>query len=121
RSVFEKIGFFDVKVGLAGNEDDDFFRRARLAGFDLATTGRAYLHHFGSVTRKSINRERGRRSNAPLTDKQYYRRKHRLTWARRKAERLQEKLTFGFWRWNEKRRFGLTLKMARLDGQWYYS
>jgi len=39
---------------------------------------------------------------------------------RRQLERRREKFFSAFWRWNEKRRFGLTLKMTRVAGQWRY-
>ena len=121
RRVFERIGLFDTKVGLAGNEDEDFFRRARSAGFRLAITGRAYLHHFGSVTQKSVKADMGLSNSARLSDKKYFRQKHRLTWLRRQTERVQEKTRNAFWRWSERRRFGLTLKMRRSGGAWGYA
>ena len=43
RRVFDSIGFFDGDPRLGGYEDDEFFRRARGAGFRLAITGRAFL------------------------------------------------------------------------------
>jgi hypothetical protein len=43
-----------------------------------------------------------------------------LRWWRRRAERLQEKVLFNIWRWNELRQFGLTLKMLRLEGEWHF-
>jgi N-acetylglucosaminyl-diphospho-decaprenol L-rhamnosyltransferase len=119
RRVFERIGLFDTKVGLAGYEDEDFFRRARTTGFRLAITGRAYLHHFGSVTQKSVKVDMGLPNSARLSDKEYFRKKYRLTWLRRRTERLQEKTRGAFWRWRERRRYGLTLVMHRCAGQWY--
>jgi len=120
RRVFDRIGLFDTKVGLAGNEDDDLFRRARQAKFRLAITGRAFLHHFGSVTQRSVKAALRMPNTAPLADRTYYRNKHQLCWWRRRAERLQEKVLFNMWRWNELRRFGLTLKMLRFEGEWHF-
>src|SRR6185369_12426789 len=91
RRVFDKIGLFDTRVGLAGNEDDDLFRRARHAGFCLGITGGAFLHHFGSITQRSVKAELRMPVAAPLADRSYYRNKHRLTWARRRLERFSEK------------------------------
>jgi len=120
RRVFDKIGFFDTKLGLAGNEDDDLFRRARKEGFRLAITGRAFLHHFGSVTQRSVKTALRLPASAPLADRQYYRDKHHLNWWRRRGERFREKVLLKVWRWNELRRFGLTLKMVRFEGRWHF-
>jgi N-acetylglucosaminyl-diphospho-decaprenol L-rhamnosyltransferase len=120
RRVFESIGLFDTKVGLAGYEDEDFFRRARGAGFRLAITGRAYLHHFGSVTQKSIKASIGLPNSARLSDKDYFRQKHHLHWLRRKADNAREKIQGRIWRWSECRRFGLTLVMRRFGGKWSF-
>lgn len=119
RRVFARIGLFDKKLGLAGYEDEDFFRRARRAGFQLAVTGRAFLHHFGSVTQKTVKAQRGA-AGERLGNRDYFRQKHRLTWFKRKAARVGEKIQEAFWRWNELRRFGYTLRLERTGGVWYY-
>jgi GT2 family glycosyltransferase len=118
RRVFGTIGVFDTQLGQAGYEDEDFFRRARKAGFRLATTGRAYLHHFGSVTQKSVKASLGKEQSARLGNRDYFRQKHRLNWLRRRTDRLQGKLRAAFWRWNERRRGGFTLLMRRAEGEW---
>jgi N-acetylglucosaminyl-diphospho-decaprenol L-rhamnosyltransferase len=120
RRVFETVGLFDTKVGLAGNEDEDFFRRAQRAGFRLGMTGRAYLHHFGSVTQRSVKAGMGIPNSARLSDPVYFRKKHRITWLRRQINRRQEKLRNALWRWNERRRFGMTLRMHRQGGAWLH-
>jgi N-acetylglucosaminyl-diphospho-decaprenol L-rhamnosyltransferase len=120
RRVFDAVGLFDTQVGLAGNEDEDFFRRARAAGFRLGVTGRAFLHHFGSVTQRSVKAGMGLPNSAQLSDKAYYHRKHRLTWYQRRWERLSTKIRTFLWRRREQRRFGLTLNMRRHGGQWQY-
>jgi N-acetylglucosaminyl-diphospho-decaprenol L-rhamnosyltransferase len=118
RRVFDAIGVFDTQLGQAGYEDEDFFRRARTAGFRLATTGRAYLHHFGSVTQKSVKAALGKEQSARLGNRDYFRQKHGLNWLRRRTDRLQGKVRSAFWRWNERRRGGFTLLMRRVDGGW---
>jgi N-acetylglucosaminyl-diphospho-decaprenol L-rhamnosyltransferase len=118
RRVFEKIGTFDPKLGQAGYEDEDFFRRASVAGLRLATTGSAWLHHFGSVTQKSVKAKMGVQDSTRLGNRNYFRKKHGLNWLRRRTERLQERLRNRFWRWNEYRQHGLTLHMVREAGQW---
>ena len=121
RRVFDTMGFFDTKVGLAGNEDEDFFRRACSSGFRLGITGRAYLHHFGSVTQRSVKAGMGLPNSARLCDPVYFRKKYRITWVRRRTERLHEKIRGILWRWKERQRFGMTLKMVRHAGEWHCS
>ena len=118
RRVFDKIGLFDTKVGLAGNEDEDFYRRAEAAGFRLGMTGRAFLHHFGSVTQRDVKRGLGISNSARLCDSAYFKKKHNITWLRRRTDHLREKLRNKLWRWEERRRFGMTLRMRRLGGAW---
>jgi N-acetylglucosaminyl-diphospho-decaprenol L-rhamnosyltransferase len=118
RQVFETIGLFDTKLGQAGYEDEDFFRRARHAGFRIATTGQAYLHHYGSVTQKSVKASLGSATSARLGNRDYFRKKHGLNWLRRRTDRLQSKVRWVFWRWNERRRTGFSLLMRRSQGQW---
>jgi N-acetylglucosaminyl-diphospho-decaprenol L-rhamnosyltransferase len=118
RRVFETIGLFDTKLGQAGYEDEDFFRRARAVGFRLGTTGRAYLHHFGSVTQKMVKAARPAGVSGPLGNRDYFRQKHHLNWLRRRTDRLQGKVRWGLWRWRERRQSGLTLIMRRAGGQW---
>ena len=120
RRVFDAVGLFDTRVGLAGNEDEDFFRRAQAAGFRLAMTGRAFLHHFGSVTQRSVKQGMGVPNSARLSDPKYFRKKHNITWLRRQLNRRREKMRCAFWRWNERRRFGMTLRMRRQAGEWHH-
>src|ERR1051326_4537490 len=109
RRVFDSIGVFDDDPRLGGYEDDEFFRRARRAGFRLAITGRAFLHHFGSVTQKSIQMS-WKRPNASLGDRGYYREKYGLTWFKRQRERLRQNVRSAIWRGSERLRFGSTLR-----------
>lgn len=112
RRVFTAIGLFDDDPRLGGYEDDEFFRRARRAGFRLATTGRSYLHHFGSVTQKSMRAERPD-PRAGLGDRAYYREKYGLNWFVRRREQWREGLASAWWRARELRRYGVTLKVQR--------
>jgi N-acetylglucosaminyl-diphospho-decaprenol L-rhamnosyltransferase len=109
RKVFETIGYFN---NFGGYEDDDFFRRARQAGFRLAITGRAFLHHFGSVTQKGMkcrgvmSRERRLR----------YRKAIGQTWLKRKIHQLNQSLRGRRWKQSELRRYGNTLRERRMGG-----
>ncbi len=109
RSVFEKIGYFN---DYGGYEDDDFFCRARHAGFHVATTGRAFLHHFGSITQKHtqykilMTKEHRRR----------YREATGQTWLKRKINLLKHNFQKRSWIKFELRHGGTTLKEQRIDG-----
>jgi GT2 family glycosyltransferase len=118
RRVFETIGAFDTNLGQAGYEDEDFFRRARAAGFRLGITGRAYLHHFGSVTQKKLKSELGMASSAPLGNRDYFRQKHGLNWLKRRTDRFRERTRTRLWQWREQRQTGLALHLLRSEGKW---
>ena len=118
RSVFETLGLFDAQLGLAGYEDEDFFRRARRAGFRIATTGQAYLHHYGSVTQKGVKASMGVSGKARLGNREYFRRKHRLHWARRRTEKVWDAIRTTYWKWRERRQSVFTLRLRRRNGAW---
>jgi GT2 family glycosyltransferase len=119
RRVFDTIGVFDEDPKLGGYEDDEFFRRARDARRRLAISGRAFLHHYGSITQKSMKacREEPR---VGLGDRDYYRRKYRLTWLKRRQEQIRERILTTFWRHQELWRYGLTLREKRIGGGWVF-
>ncbi len=114
RRVFETVGAFDENFRIGQFEDADFFRRAAAAGFRLGTTGRAFIHHFGSVTQDAI---RGRKAGRPYEaeNREYYRRKWNLTWPRRFFERRRAKMKNFLWSVCERSLHGHTLK-ERWDG-----
>jgi N-acetylglucosaminyl-diphospho-decaprenol L-rhamnosyltransferase len=118
RRGFEAIGYFSEDLRLGGYEDDEFFRRVRRAGFRLAVTGGAFLHHFGSVTQKSMKSQADR--TKALERRAYYRQKTGQTWIKRKTVILRNNLRELWWRKTEKSRFGFTLKEYRLQGRWEY-
>jgi GT2 family glycosyltransferase len=114
RRVFEKIGYFN---NFGGYEDDDFFRRARAAGFRLAMTGRGWLHHFGSITQKStkfkvvMTREHRKRYREVVGQNWLQRKIHQFTQSRRGRR----------WRQTELAQFGSTLRERRLGGVTEYA
>jgi GT2 family glycosyltransferase len=118
RRVFDAIGYFNGDFQLGGYEDDEFFRRVIPAGFRLAMTGSAFLHHFGSVTQKSM------RSDVYLAKvkerRAYYRKLTGQTWLKRKITSTRNNLRNFWWRKTELRRYGFTLKEWRLEGRWEY-
>jgi N-acetylglucosaminyl-diphospho-decaprenol L-rhamnosyltransferase len=119
RRVFDAIGYFDGDPKLGGYEDDEYFRRSRGAGFRLAITGRAFLHHFGSITQKAIQANRSQKSKS-LGDRAYYRRKTGQTWIKRKVNQIKHGVRDRWWRRSEFRQFGHTLHEIRGDGTWRY-
>jgi GT2 family glycosyltransferase len=117
RRVFDAIGYFDSDPKLGGYEDDEYFRRARRAGLRLATTGRAFLHHFGSITQKSIKAASQGKIKS-LGDREYYRRKTGQTWLKRKLHQITQGVRSAWWKHSERWRFGHTLREKRQAGRW---
>jgi GT2 family glycosyltransferase len=115
RRVFESIGYFDSDPKLGGYEDDEYFRRTRGAGFRLAITGRAFLHHFGSITQKSI-RAKSNQPHKGLGDRAYYRRKTGQTWLKRKIHQIKHAVRSAWWKRSERWRFGHTLHEVSIGG-----
>jgi len=116
RRVFDTIGFFDEDPKLGGYEDDEFARRARRRGFRLAITGRAYYHHFGGATQKSIKASLNR-PNMSLGDRTYYRKKTGQTWPKRKWSQIRHALRVKWWKTTERLRSGHTLHETRIAGK----
>jgi N-acetylglucosaminyl-diphospho-decaprenol L-rhamnosyltransferase len=116
RRVFDKTGLFDENFRIGQFEDTDFFRRARLAGFKLGTTGRSFIHHFGSITQNSIRAAKTARPYE-AENRAYFRKKWKLNWFARTAERYKNKLLSAWWRWRERMRHGHSLNEKWLDGR----
>jgi GT2 family glycosyltransferase len=53
-AVFETVGVLDERFIIGGFEDTDFFWRCRQAGFSMAMTGSAFIHHVAMVTQNTI-------------------------------------------------------------------
>jgi GT2 family glycosyltransferase len=54
RDTFARIGLFDERFGHGNFEDDDFCLRLRLHGYRLVIARRAFLHHEGHATFRSM-------------------------------------------------------------------
>ena len=54
RPVIDRIGVLDERFGLGNFEDDDYCRRALEAGFKAVIAEDAFVHHFGSITYRSM-------------------------------------------------------------------
>ena len=109
RRVFETIGYFDEGFTIGGSEDTDFFWRARDGGFLLATTGRSFIHHFGSITQDYVKATITKRCYGP-EHRAYFRTKWRLNWWRRLVIRNRGKCLKAWRELSEKIRFGRTLR-----------
>ena len=117
RKVFDTIGGFDENFRKGGNEDDDFFLRARNAGFKLAISGCSYIHHFSRMTRKATGVLAGAGREETVG---YFREKWRINWAKRRWLRWRRKTMGAWWRWNERSRHGHTLIEQRIAGKRRY-
>lgn len=115
RRVFDAVGFFSDDSKLGGYEDDEYFRRVRRRGFRLAITGSALIHHFGSITQKSIKQE-SKGAITSIGDREYYRRATRQSWLERKFAQTRDSLRSAWWRNREQRRYGHTLREQRIAG-----
>jgi N-acetylglucosaminyl-diphospho-decaprenol L-rhamnosyltransferase len=117
REVIEQAGRFDENFRKGGNEDLDFFWRARQAGFKLATTGCAYIHHFGSVTQLALIAERGSSRDETVG---YFRQKWKIGWPRRRWLQVSRRTLAAWRRTRERLRHGHTLVEKRKGGKTYY-
>ncbi|MDR9856690.1 glycosyltransferase family 2 protein [Paenibacillus sp. VCA1] len=57
RELLERVGYFDEGFRIGNYEDDDWIIRIRLCGLKLIIAGDAFIHHFGSVSMKSLRNE----------------------------------------------------------------
>jgi GT2 family glycosyltransferase len=67
RDVFERLGYFDEGFEIGNCEDDDYGLRAQLLGMDLIIAEDTFIHHFGSVSMKSLGSEFDQVYNKNLT------------------------------------------------------
>ncbi len=119
REVFDRIGLFDEHFRIGQFEDRDFFRRALLAGFVPGTTGRSFIHHFGSVTQNMIRKNTDKKPYE-TENRAYFRKKWRLHWWKRFPERQHAKLRERWWSMSEKILYGHTLAEKIIDGRLRY-
>jgi len=119
RYVFERIGLFDENFKIGQFEDADFFRRAKIAGFTLITTGRSFIHHFSSITQDSIRKDESMKPYES-ENRMYFRRKWKLTWWKRFLQRRYVKLRDSWWRLSERSLYGHTLIEKWIDGRLRY-
>lgn len=57
RETFEDVGYFDEGYETGNFEDDDWLLRLQLQGKRLMVAGDTFVHHFGSVSMKSLGKD----------------------------------------------------------------
>lgn len=57
RELWERVGYLDEGYAVGNFEDDDWIIRVKLAGYELAVAGDAFIHHFGSVSMKALGEQ----------------------------------------------------------------
>ncbi|WP_244898217.1 glycosyltransferase family 2 protein [Paenibacillus xylanexedens] len=57
RELLERVGYLDEGYAVGNFEDDDWIIRVKLAGYQLAVAGDAFIHHFGSVSMKALGEQ----------------------------------------------------------------
>lgn len=55
RETFLDLGYFDEGFEIGNCEDDDYGLRARLMGYQLIIAKDTFIHHYGSVSMKSLS------------------------------------------------------------------
>jgi GT2 family glycosyltransferase len=111
-SLFNKIGFFRANPTLLGFEDGLFYNDVRKHGIAHATTGRVWIHHFGSVTQEHMKMVLGIQSQDVL-QKVNDRKLYGQSWLERKLYRYRLKRSHLTWREQELRDCGMTLHGTR--------
>lgn len=117
RRVFQKVGEFDESFRIGQFEDSDFFRRVKLARLKFGTVGASFIHHFGSVTQDAL---RGSKNVRPYEaeNREYFRKKWKIGWLRRRWERFVARCRLLRWRKRELALHGCTLHEKWEDGAW---
>ncbi len=114
REVFDTIGVFDENFLYGQYEDADLFKRMTRAGFLLGTTGRAFIHHFGSVTQKGMG-VKNKVSPHVIHNKRYFIQKWKQSRIERLLIRNKMKLTVFFQSTVEHYRYGHSLFEKLID------
>lgn len=120
KQVFQEHGVFDLNFKIGQYEDADFFRRCRLRKVPMAQSGAAMIHHYGSLTQKSLGEQSGLPPYAKI-NRAYYRKKWGLHPLRLQWERFWERRELKQWRAKELNAFGHTLfERYDTDGSCYH-
>ena len=107
KNVFEKIGLFDENYKIGQYEDADFFRRCKNSDLLMGISGVSFIHHFGSTTQKYIMKYDD--NSYSKNNQLYHRKKWKIGFIQRHAERYLEQLLLNYWHYKEKLLFGHSL------------
>lgn len=71
RSTIEKVGIFDPAYEMGWLEDNDYCKRVYQAGLKCRVSGKAFVHHAGSVTSNSVDFAGARERNKAYFNKKW--------------------------------------------------
>ncbi len=114
-SVWKEIGFFRATPSLLGYEDTLFFNAVKKNKIPTMTTGRVWIHHFGSITQTLMRQERGLKEKASLGKRDNYKELHQ-TWLQRKLNKMRLNRLNEQSRIKELNKFGVTIHGVRENG-----
>ena len=118
-SLFMQIGFFRANPTLLGFEDGIFYDAVRRAKVAHATTGRVWIHHFGSVSQDHMKMVLGIPGNEVLV-KVNDRKLYNQSWIERKLYRHDLKRSHRKWRGHEIKEHNMTLHGVRQNGSFIW-
>lgn len=114
-SVWKEIGFFRATPSLLGYEDTLFFNAVKKHGISTMTTGKVWIHHFGSITQTLMRQERGLKEKASLGRRDNYKELHQ-SWLQRKLNKIRLNNVNKKSRTKELNEFGVTVHGIRENG-----
>lgn len=115
-SVWKEIGFFRATPSLLGYEDTLFFNAVKKNKIPTMTTGKVWIHHFGSITQTLMRQERGLSERASLGKRDNYKELHQ-SWLQRKLNKIRLNKFKEQSRIRELNTFGVTIHGVRENGQ----
>ncbi len=118
-SLFMQIGFFRANPTLLGFEDGLFYNAVRQSKIQHATTGKVWIHHFGSVTQdhmKMVLGIPGKEVLVKVNDRKLY----NQSWLERKIYRHQLKRSYQHWRSEEIANHQMTLHGVRQNNEFIW-
>jgi GT2 family glycosyltransferase len=114
-SVWKEIGFFRPTPSLLGYEDTLFFNAVKKHKIKTMTTGKVWIHHFGSITQTLMRQEQGLKEKASLGKRDNYKELHQ-SWLQRKLNKLRLNSLNKQLRMKELNEFGVTTHGIRENG-----
>lgn len=120
QDVWQEIGYFMPVPKLLGHEDGIFFQRAREARIRTGTTADAWLHHFGSITQKSLAIEKKLKKGESLGNRELMKFYMHQSWLARKQSIAERKNLTRESRKKELEAFGQTVHSQREHGSFHW-